>query len=82
VRLGELVVAAFDEAATRSTDPREVSRLATQTVIDLVQLTSPGSSRASRRAATAGCRCLVCVPEGRELTLVREPSPRGEASCR
>jgi len=30
--LGELVVAAFDEAARYSTDPREVSRLATQAV--------------------------------------------------
>lgn len=31
-QLGELVVAAFDEAAHYSTDPREVSRLATQAV--------------------------------------------------
>jgi hypothetical protein len=31
-RLGDLVVAAFDEAARFSSDPREVSRLATQAV--------------------------------------------------
>ncbi|MBN1773250.1 MAG: hypothetical protein JXB32_18455 [Deltaproteobacteria bacterium] len=35
--LGDLVVAAFDEAAIFSTDPLEVSRLATLTVIDLLR---------------------------------------------
>jgi hypothetical protein len=32
MRLGDLVVAAFDEAALQSSDPKEVSRLATRTV--------------------------------------------------
>lgn len=36
VTLGELVVVAFDIAAQRSTDSREVSRLATEVVLDLV----------------------------------------------
>jgi hypothetical protein len=45
VRLGDLVVAAFDEAARRSPDPRVVSRLATLTVIQLLL--------AARRAASA-----------------------------
>lgn len=40
--LGELVVAVYDEAARYSADPREVSRLATQTVARMV--------RRSRRA--------------------------------
>ncbi len=31
-QLGEVVVAAFDNAASYSTDPREVSRLATEAV--------------------------------------------------
>ncbi len=31
-QIGELIAAAFDTAATYSTDPREVSRLATQAV--------------------------------------------------
>ena len=31
-RLGDLIAAAFDEAARYSADPREVSRLATQAV--------------------------------------------------
>jgi hypothetical protein len=35
--LGELVVAAFDEATRYSTDPREVSRLATRAVMDIVR---------------------------------------------
>ena len=36
-RLGELVAAAFDEAARYSADPREVSRLATQAVRHLLR---------------------------------------------
>jgi hypothetical protein len=36
-QLGELVVAAFDEAAHYSTDPRQVSRLATQAVGDMLR---------------------------------------------
>jgi hypothetical protein len=37
VRLGDLIAAAFDEAARCSTDPMEVSRLATQVVRYLVR---------------------------------------------
>ena len=37
VRLGDLVVAVFDEAALHSSDPKEVSRLAIQTVRHLLQ---------------------------------------------
>ncbi len=36
-RLGDLVAAAFDEAARYSADPREVSRLATQAVRHLMR---------------------------------------------
>ena len=36
-RLGDVIAAAFDEAARRSVDPREVSRLATQTVRQLMR---------------------------------------------
>ncbi len=32
IRLGDLIVLVFDEAAHYSSDPKEVSRLATQTV--------------------------------------------------
>ena len=43
--LGELVVAAFDNAARYSTDPREVSHLATQVVAHMLRraprMTSP-----------------------------------------
>jgi hypothetical protein len=35
--LGDVVVAAFDTAARRSDDPREVSRLATQIVRQLLR---------------------------------------------
>lgn len=35
-QLGELVVAAFDKAAQYSTDPREVSRLATRAVMHML----------------------------------------------
>lgn len=35
--LGELVVAVYDEAARYSTDPGEVSRLATRTVARMVR---------------------------------------------
>ena len=37
VQFGELVAAAFDEAAMCSTDPREVSRLATMTVMHMLR---------------------------------------------
>jgi hypothetical protein len=36
IELGELVLAVFDEAAQQSADPREISRLATQTVSSLL----------------------------------------------
>jgi hypothetical protein len=35
--LGELVVAVFDKAARYSSDPREVSRLATQAIMELLR---------------------------------------------
>lgn len=44
VVLGDLVVAMFDEAANYSTDPREVSRLATWAVNDLLRGQSLRSS--------------------------------------
>ncbi|MBU2552632.1 MAG: hypothetical protein KKB20_29735 [Proteobacteria bacterium] len=37
VQLGELVAAAFDEAARHSSDPREVSRLAATAVMRMLQ---------------------------------------------
>ena len=37
VQLGELVVAAFDKAAQVSTDPQEVSRLATRMLTRILQ---------------------------------------------
>lgn len=37
ILLGELVVAAFDIAAQYSTDPREISRLATKAVIHIMR---------------------------------------------
>jgi hypothetical protein len=45
-QVGELVAAAFDSAASYSSDPREVSRLATQTVAHML--------RRARRQAAAG----------------------------
>ena len=36
-RLGDLIVAVFDEAARYSTDPREISRLATRAVRQLMR---------------------------------------------
>jgi hypothetical protein len=41
VELGDLVVALFDEAARYSTDPREVSRLATGAVMRVLLLSNP-----------------------------------------
>lgn len=40
--LGELVVAVFDAAAIYSTDPREVSRLATQVIVKVLARASAG----------------------------------------
>ena len=37
VQLGELIVAVFDIAAQHSTDPREVSRLATEAVGNMLR---------------------------------------------
>jgi len=37
VQLGELVVAAFDKAAQLSSDPREISRLATTAVMRILR---------------------------------------------
>ncbi|AUX40534.1 uncharacterized protein SOCE26_019350 [Sorangium cellulosum] len=51
-QLGDLVAAAFDQAAHYSTDPSEVSRLATQAVMQVVRrmrrtLAPPSRSRMS-----------------------------------
>ena len=51
VPLGELVLAAFDEAALCSTDPLEVSRLATQAVARMLRQ-SRRTSRPSIPPAT------------------------------
>jgi hypothetical protein len=49
IELGELVLAVFDEAAQHSTDPREISRLATQAVSSLLwHMPQPGRARPSR----------------------------------
>lgn len=53
--LGELVAAVFDEAAQHASDPAEVSRLATQAVMNLV--------RRSR-----GLRCPRAPLHARRLT--------------
>ena len=37
--LGDLILAAFDKAALYSADPREIARLATQAVSDLLRHT-------------------------------------------
>jgi len=36
-QLGELVVAAFDEASERSSDPAEVARLATRSILRMLR---------------------------------------------
>jgi hypothetical protein len=40
ITLGDLVAAAFDAAAHYSSDPKEVSRLATQTVVHMLRANS------------------------------------------
>ena len=45
-RLGELVAAVFDEASRYSTDPREVSRLATMAVMHMSRRTRKTLNRA------------------------------------
>ena len=37
-RLGDLVVTVFDEAAKKSSDPREVSRLATRAITHMLRV--------------------------------------------
>ena len=65
IRLGDLVVAVFDEAALYSSDPKEVSRLATKAVMHMLQaarriLTPPlpsivsNKTRRSRKQTLAG----------------------------
>jgi hypothetical protein len=49
--LGELVVAVFDIAAQYSTDPREVSRLATRVVMQIVRRAC--KARVARPSPTA-----------------------------
>ena len=56
-QLGELIAAAFDEAARYSTDPREVSRLAARAVAHMLQRAwwaliplSPHTTRTKARA--------------------------------
>jgi phage shock protein A len=57
VQFGELVVAAFDEAAQHSSDPREVSRLATRALKHTLRRARK-TSRSTRRLR----RLLVEAP--------------------
>lgn len=54
VQLGDLVVAVFDDAAQYSTDPREVSRLATQVVLHLLRRTGEASHSPRRHPSPDG----------------------------
>ena len=56
-QLGELVAAAFDEAARYSADPREVSRLATQAVMHLLRSRRASRSPSSPQYAKASAAC-------------------------
>jgi hypothetical protein len=47
-KLGELVVAAFDAAAHYSRDARQVSRLATQAVMEVLQRARSASTHSGR----------------------------------
>ena len=49
VELGDLVVAVFDEAAHYSTDPREVSRLATRAVMHVLRRAPKAWAAVSRQ---------------------------------
>ena len=56
VQIGQLIAAAFDEAAKYTTDPREVSRLATRAVTRMLRrarraLISPHTAGRSARAS-------------------------------
>ena len=52
--LGELVVAAFDEAAQYSSDPREVSRLATRAVMQMLRRPRKTAPPGQREQDTPG----------------------------
>jgi hypothetical protein len=62
VQFGDLVVAAFDEAAQRSSDPREVSRLATRSVKHILwraRKTSHPTSRLRRLLMEAAAESIA-----------------------
>lgn len=54
VVLGDLIAAAFDEAARHSADPREVSRLAAQTVAHMLRHAPRASTLLSPPSAACG----------------------------
>ena len=54
VELGELVVAAFDAAAHYSHDSRQVSRLATQAVMEVLQRVRNASTQSVLRHISRG----------------------------
>jgi hypothetical protein len=60
IQLGELVAAIFDEAAKVSTDPLEVSRLATKTVRDILE----GTGRTSLFRHRCRQKLKWSVPRG------------------
>ena len=55
-QLGDIVLAAFDEAATHTTDPREVSRRAANTVNGLLRWAARSAKQIHRR--TGGGRAF------------------------
>lgn len=55
VQIGDLIVATFDYAAQYSTDPREVSRLATELVVYMLRRAGE-TSHSPRRLQSLGNR--------------------------
>ena len=70
-QLGQLVVAAFDEAAQYSSDPLEVSRLATRAVMHLLR-------RAWKRSPSGQPRQHTPARAPWKLTALRRPFSSSE----
>jgi hypothetical protein len=79
--LGDLVVAAFDEAAHYSTNPREVSRLATQAVRHMLRGAQRRKILMPRPTMRARRVPLVDGDQARILTVEKNVGEIRNAAC-
>jgi len=80
VQLGDLIVAAFDEAARWSTSPAEVSRLATRVITHMLRHAGKTVQFSTNQTARARRRCLTNIRPLHDCVLAKRIEEKDETA--